>query len=178
MHPQRNDSSYLFDWMERLVRSAGPDLFRLLERVEARLRMGDPLVPSGTGETERHGPGSDRHDVLLTVPEAAKPPRAERRERAIWTGTQAASFLRTTRDDDRYGALWAVAAGTGLRRAELIGLRWADVDPERGFLVVRRATTKTRAGARTLRLPSLAVAALRAHRVRQNARRLALGPGW
>src|SRR5215211_4637204 len=74
MHPQRNDSSYLFDWMERLVRSAGPDLFRLLERVEARLRMGDPLVPSGTGETERHGPGSDRHDVLLT----SRRPRSHR----------------------------------------------------------------------------------------------------
>ena len=109
---------------------------------------------------------------------AAKPPQAERREYPVWTGAQTAAFLAAPRPDERYGALWAVAAGSGLRRAELIRLRWADVDPERGLLLVRRARTKTRASARALRLPTSAVAALRAHRARQNERRLQFGGAW
>lgn len=108
----------------------------------------------------------------------ATPPRRERREYQVWNGRQIAAFLQATADDETYGALWVVAAGAGLRRAELIELRWDDVDLGRGLLLIRREGTKTRAGARPLRLPAPAVAALRAHRARQVERRLMLGAAW
>jgi integrase len=60
----------------------------------------------------------------------------------------------------------------------LVGLRWGDVDLERGVLRVGRRRTKTAAGARTLRLPAVVEAALRTHRARQNQRRLRAGDRW
>ena len=50
----------------------------------------------------------------------------------------------------RLWALWTVLAGTGMRRGEALGLTWGDVDLEARMLRVRRATTKTAAGARTV----------------------------
>ncbi len=77
----------------------------------------------------------------------------------------------------------------GLRRGEALGLRWQDVDPDGAVLHVRQQLQriegklelrepKTRKGRRTVALPAVAVAALRAHRARQNAERLALGEAW
>jgi integrase len=40
--------------------------------------------------------------------------------------------------DDRLYAAWLVVATTGLRRAELAGLRWVDVDLEAGRVSPRR----------------------------------------
>jgi integrase len=42
-------------------------------------------------------------------------------------------------DYDRLYALWALALTTGLRRVELLGLYWGDVDLDGGRLTVRRA---------------------------------------
>ena len=44
-----------------------------------------------------------------------------------WTAEQAARFLALSAGDPLHG-LWRVALGTGMRRAELLGLRWQDVD--------------------------------------------------
>ncbi len=85
----------------------------------------------------------------------------------------------------RYEALLTLAITTGLRQDELLGLRWSDVDLERGALRVRRTadtrygsvrwgTPKSGAG-RSVRLTRLAVDALRRHRARQAEERLALG---
>jgi integrase len=80
-------------------------------------------------------------------------------------------------------ALVIVAVNTGLRQGELLGLRWEDVDLDSATLQVRRALqrvdkewrfvdTKTGRSRRAVTLPALAVAALRAHRLRQSLRRL------
>ncbi len=79
---------------------------------------------------------------------------------------------------DRFEALYALAITTGLRRGELLGLRWDDVDLERGTLRVNRALvreggrhavgeTKTRRGRRQVNLTPGTVNALRAHRKHQ-----------
>lgn len=105
-----------------------------------------------------------------------------------------------TLDADGFGKLVGAAEGsglqapillaglTGLRRGELLGLKWSDVDLEGRRVAVRRSlemvagtirtkSPKTRGSARTIALPSLAVDMLQRHRAAQNAVRLALGLG-
>jgi integrase len=81
------------------------------------------------------------------------------------------------------------ALATGIRRGELLGLRWQDVDLDNARLRVERSLEETRAeglrfkspktkhGRRTISLPGAAVAALRKHRKAQQERYLALGLG-
>lgn len=52
---------------------------------------------------------------------------------ATWTARQLREFLEGMADDRLY-ALWRVAVTTGLRRGELAGLRWNDVQLEAGRL--------------------------------------------
>ena len=90
---------------------------------------------------------------------------------------------------DRFHALYVLALYLGLRRGELLGLRWADVDLDVGRLEVVQTLQrvdgaltfvhpKTRRSERTIPLPDVVVTALREHRARQAAERLALGPAW
>lgn len=91
---------------------------------------------------------------------------------------------------DPLGALFTVAVTTGLRQGELLGLRWDSVDldarklevvgslqriPDRGLEIVE---PKSKSSRRSVHLPSVAVEALRRHRVAQAAERLRVGPGW
>jgi hypothetical protein len=59
---------------------------------------------------------------------------------AVWTAAQLAAFLDAVRPD-RLSALWWLAALRGLRRGELAGLRWADLDLDHRQLVIVRART-------------------------------------
>ncbi|MEU8076075.1 tyrosine-type recombinase/integrase [Catellatospora citrea] len=92
---------------------------------------------------------------------------------AVWTPAQLGVFLRQHADDSLYG-LWWLAAVTGLRRGELAGLRWTDVDLEGGELAVSNQRVciggqvadgdpKTDAACRTIALDELTVAVLRVH---------------
>lgn len=78
---------------------------------------------------------------------------------------------------------------TGLRRGELLALRWANVDLEEKVIRVREAleetkahgvrvkAAKTRAGRRDVTLPDIVVEVLREHRRAQLEQRMALGAG-
>jgi integrase len=59
---------------------------------------------------------------------------------AVWTAAQVAAFLDSARRDRLY-ALWWLAALRGLRRGELAGLRWADLDLNHRQLMILRART-------------------------------------
>jgi integrase len=89
---------------------------------------------------------------------------------------------------ERLEAFYVLALTTGLRRGELLGLHWEDIDLESRQLHVRRALQrvggslrfvepKTEASLRTV-LPRLAVRYLREHRKRQNTERLTRGEAW
>ena len=101
---------------------------------------------------------------------------------------QARSLLEGSRQD-RLHALYVLAIYLGLRRGELLGLRWRDIDPGEGTLQVRHTLQrvdgdlqflppKTRTSRRTIPLPRPCVDALRAHRVAQDKERLVAGTRW
>lgn len=73
--------------------------------------------------------------VHENVAASVKPPRVPRRRPTIWTPAQLAKFLQYARPD-RFYALYLLAAMTGMRRAELCGLRWAAVDLDAGRLAI------------------------------------------
>ncbi|GAB7066330.1 hypothetical protein JCM12141A_06190 [Mycolicibacterium hodleri] len=88
-------------------------------------------------------------------------------------------------DGQRYAIAWQLAL-TGLRRGEVAGLRWVDVDLENRTLQIASTrlrfgkhlvedTPKSRAGRRTLPIPDHLAAALRSARAIQAADRLMLG---
>lgn len=126
--------------------------------------------------------------VARNVAGLARPPRLERRELEYLDAAQLRKLLDGTAADD-LGPLLAVAATTGLRQGELLGLRWQDVDTKARTLTVRRAMArawdggfrlaepKTARSRRTIDLPTRAVVALGVERGRQDVRREALGEG-
>jgi integrase len=120
----------------------------------------------------------------------AAAPRPHRAELRTWTADQLRAFLTTVRNDRLYAA-WQLAALTGMRRGEVLGLRWADLDLDLkdGWLSVRQTLVvvdnqprvsepKTARGRRRIALDAETVAALRAHHKLQAADRLAAGPVW
>ena len=67
-------------------------------------------------------------------------PRGERYEPVVWSSPQAAHFLEITAGDELTG-FWRLALLLGMRRGELLGLRWQDVDLDAGTLTVRSTRT-------------------------------------
>jgi integrase len=106
-----------------------------------------------------------------------------------WTDTESRAFLDAIRGHRLY-ALFVVALGLGLRRGELLGLRWADVDLRAGQLRVAQTLQrvrgagvvygppKSRRSRRSLTMPALVAQALSEHRVRQEQDRKAAGVAW
>jgi integrase len=120
--------------------------------------------------------------------DAADQPRRAGPEMRVWTPSELGRFIAAT-EHDRLGAVWRLLATTGLRRGELAGLRWSDVDLSAGRLTIRQTMTmvdgrpqvgtpKSTAGARSVALDASTVAALRAWKRRQAEERLAMGAGW
>jgi integrase len=79
------------------------------------------------------------HDVPQNVAEAVKPPKVRRRKPTVWSPDQLHTFVVSVQGD-RFFALYLLAATTGLRRAELCGLRWPAVDLASGSLSVEPDT--------------------------------------
>lgn len=109
-------------------------------------------------------------------------------EMKTWTAEELRRFLDFVASDRLYGA-WVLAATTGLRRGEVLGLRWGDIDLEPGRLAVRQtlvsvayetkfSTPKTKRGRRSVSLNATTVMALRSHRKRQLQDRMAWGPAY
>ena len=108
-----------------------------------------------------------------------KAPRPTPEEMRPLSEDEARTFLEAVRrSGERFEALYVLAITTGLRRGELLGLRWDDLDLERGRLRVGRALvreggrhtlgeTKTRRGRRQINLTPRTVNSLKAHRKKQ-----------
>ena len=89
-------------------------------------------------------------------------------------------YLDETRE--RLAALFILAAFTGLRRDEVLGFTWSEVDLDEGVAYIRETGSgdgpKSEAGVRVVPLVGPVPAALRAWRKIQAADQLAFGPDW
>ena len=72
-------------------------------------------------------------------------PRAVDHDMITWTADELAKFLRSVRED-RWYPLWRTLAMTGMRRAEVAGLKWEQVDLTARTIIVQRTRTRVRGG--------------------------------
>lgn len=126
--------------------------------------------------------------VARNVATLVDPPKVDPYQAHALSKDQAGRLLDTLRGD-RLEALYAVALSVGLRQSEALGLRWEDVDLEKGTITVRRqlqviagqptfTEPKSRKSRRTIPLPASVLETLRQHRTRQLAERIRAGGQW
>lgn len=131
--------------------------------------------------------GAERRELAHNVAAAIKKAPKAHSEMATYTPDEIGRVLRAA-DDDRNGHLWYLAL-SGLRRAEIAGLRWSDIDLDARTLSIARNRVqagagnvvendpKTRSSRRTLPLDDGLAAVLRRASARYAQERLALGAG-
>ncbi|NLU74445.1 site-specific integrase [Streptomyces sp. HNM0575] len=125
--------------------------------------------------------------VTRNVASLVEPPRVVSRELSPWTLDETLTFLAAARKDPLYAA-FVLAVTMGLRRGEIVGLRWGDVDLDNRVLYVRQQTQRRQGRLyeddpkgrrrRVVPLPAMCVAPLRWHRMRQAAAKKAAGERW
>lgn len=119
---------------------------------------------------------------------AAKPPTSRPPEQQTWDSDQIVHFFESVAED-RLVAAYVLAATTGMRRGEVLGLRWSDVDLDACQLAIRQtlttvnyqpviATPKSKRSVRVIYLDDHTVEALRLHRRQQLNERQALPGTW
>lgn len=130
----------------------------------------------------------DEQQVSRNVAARVRPPEHHARQREAFTPEEVAKIAAAAAND-RLNACWVLTL-CGLRRSEVMGLRWSDVDLDAATLTVAQGRvrvahdrtvvgdTKTQRGRRTLPLTDDLATALRALRTNQARERLALGPGY
>ncbi len=116
-------------------------------------------------------------------------PRLTRHEIQPLSKEQAKKLLEAAKGH-RLETILLLAVTTGMRRGELIGLRWSDIDFHENSLYVRRTVDritgngyvvsepKTASGRRKILLPPFVTQALKVHRTHQEAARLKAGSTW
>ncbi|AWN24121.1 hypothetical protein DKM44_13545 [Deinococcus irradiatisoli] len=75
--------------------------------------------------------------------EALRPPKVTRQEMHVWTAEQVAAFLCVSQAHRLHAAFY-LALMTGMRRGEVLGLKWEDVDWERSRLKIRNNLVEVR----------------------------------
>jgi integrase len=179
----------------RETRSGRPIAASTLHRIRATLR-------AALNAAIREGLIRDNPARFIELPDPRRPQAqvwttnrvrewertGERFPVAVWTAELLAHFLDFVAGD-RLFAMWWLVALRGLRRGELAGLRWIDIDLDEGVIMISQqritfgnVTTvgppKTRASRRVIALDRHTVRVLREHQRRQQKERLEAGEAW
>lgn len=126
--------------------------------------------------------------VTRNVAEAVSPPRPVTKKRDAFSSTHAAAVISAIAGSDLVAPA-TLALGTGMRRGEVLGLRWADIDlkgAEARMTQTLQATheglrfvpPKTHRSSRSIALPQFVLDALKQQRRDQAVRKLAAGSAW
>jgi integrase len=179
-----------------LTRLSPEDVQRYLNRGRTQLavptlRLHLVVLRSALRVAQKNGRVSRNVAQLVEMPTAARP------HRQTLTVAQVATQLLPALTDDRFAVAYLVLFLTGLRRGELCGLRWQDIDFAARTLHVQQELErvpnpngptpktilaflppKTDAGRRTVALPEECVSALRQHKARIATEKLRLGAAY
>jgi integrase len=126
--------------------------------------------------------------ISRNAADAAQPPHPVRPEFRVLDERQTATLLAATRNTTLYIPV-LLAVTTGMRRGELLALRWCNIDLSAGTASVqgsleetkeglRFKRPKTQKGSRVVVLPSMTIEALRRHKARQAKEKLLLGAAY
>lgn len=162
------DIEYLVDWMLTSGRRRGGKVGTGLGPRSVRLTLGRLKAAFEMAVDEGR--------LVRNVVKLVAPPEYTPGERATWSRTEVRRFLRVA-TKDRLHAAWRLSL-YGLRRGEVLGLRWSDIDLRAKTLTVNQARVlvdykvrieppKSRNGKRTLPLDDELVSALTELRKRQ-----------
>ena len=118
-------------------------------------------------------------------------PKADKKQIQFLDDHQALQFMKALEGESlEYRVVFSTLLLTGMRRGELLGLEWPDIDFDAGVIHIRRTsqyapgagiytdTTKTEQSMRPLSAPAELLSMLRQYRVEQWERRLRLGDMW
>jgi integrase len=132
----------------------------------------------------------DADRIARNIADRAKPPRPDRGAMPgiqSWDSDELRGFLEHVAGS-RLDAIWRLAAMTGMRRGEVLGLRWSDLDLDSARLSVRQAlvavgydvitSTPKSHNARVIDLDAETVRKLRRHRREQNDERVEWGADY
>lgn len=126
--------------------------------------------------------------VARNVARLVETPSAPPKPHRIWSPEEQQRFLALAAKEHHH-PIWHVLISTGLRRGELLGLRWSDLDLDQRHLRVEQqvvmvgtrveiTSVKTEKSRRRLELPPSLVALLNEHRERQRERIERMGDAW
>lgn len=111
--------------------------------------------------------------ISKNVAAKTKLPKGDKEELTVWNEQEVQLFLKDAQDS-RYSIVFHMALVTGMRQGELLGLRWKDVDLEKGHLTISQTLShdgktfllggKTKSSLRKILLPESTVAKLKKHR--------------
>jgi len=121
-------------------------------------------------------------------PASVDPPKVERRQIDVLSNEEARGLVKASRGSRLHTPV-VLALNTGLRRGEILALRWQDIDIDTRQLSVTQSIEQTAAGLRfkepktkrsrrSITLPDVAIEALRKHKVEQSLNRLRLGQDY
>ena len=130
--------------------------------------------------------------VLFANPcDRTKTPRAEEKEAKYIDEVQADALLQAIETaDELHRCIVHLLLFTGMRRGEALGLKWSDIDFNKGTLKISRTLqylpergifedkTKNKSSERVIKLPQTTIDDLRAHQTAQMEQRMALGSYW
>lgn len=126
--------------------------------------------------------------VPRNAADAAEPPTPERKEMQALDEAHTVWLFEAARGTRLYGPILFTAT-TGVRRGEVLGVQWADMDLDCGTVSIRRSVQQTRQGGvvfkvpknnkpRVIDMPALLVEALREHRADQQRSQALQGDAW